>query len=105
MPPKKTVGSQNGSQVTAPGEIGNFENDFGRLGSIVDRLESGNLPLEEMLKLYEEGMQLSQTLNRTLTDAELQVKKLAMMHEEMSTAAIEEVHEEVREDLDDEDPF
>jgi exodeoxyribonuclease VII small subunit len=108
VPPRKT------SAVATPGsngELANFETEFGRLGSIVERLESGNLPLEEMLKLYEEGMTLSQKLNTTLSTAELQVKKLSLVHEEMTSGVIEDVHEEVQEleeeleEADDEDPF
>lgn len=78
------------------------------MGSIVERLEGGNLPLEEMLKLYEEGMTLSQKLNTTLSTAELQVKKLSLVHEEMTSNMIEDVAEEnddLEADEDDDDPF
>lgn len=78
------------------------------MGSIVERLESGNLPLEEMLKLYEEGMTLSQKLNTTLSAAELQVKKLSLVHEEMTSNVIDDVADEsenLDDDEDDEDPF
>jgi exodeoxyribonuclease VII small subunit len=64
---------------------GNFESEFERLGTVVERLEDGNVPLEEMLKLYEEGMSLAEKLRVLLTDAELRVEKLSKMHEEMIT--------------------
>ncbi|MBI5584837.1 MAG: exodeoxyribonuclease VII small subunit [Deltaproteobacteria bacterium] len=36
----------------------NFEDSFKKLEKIVIRMEDGNLPLEESLKLFEEGMRL-----------------------------------------------
>lgn len=112
MPPRKTTVA---SPQNATAEISGFEQEFGRLGSIVERLEGGNLPLEEMLKLYEEGMTLSQKLNTTLSAAELQVRKLSLVHEEMTSNTIEDVAEANHgidededldeEELDDEDPF
>lgn len=62
--------------------ISTFETDFERLTSIVDKLESGNTGLQEMLGLYEEGMSLSGALRKTLDEAELKVEKLAGVHEE-----------------------
>ncbi len=63
--------------------IASFESEFERLSTIVDRLEQGNVPLAEMLTLYEEAMTLSAKLKDVLTDAELRVEKLATVHEEM----------------------
>lgn len=59
-----------------------FENEFDRLANVVERLEDGNIPLEEMLALYEEGMKLAERLNGILQQAELRVQKLGRMHEE-----------------------
>ncbi len=75
MPPRK-------QEPPAP----SFESEFERLSTIVDRLEQGNVPLAEMLTLYEEAMTLSAKLKSVLTDAELRVEKLAAVHEEMTTA-------------------
>ena len=36
----------------------NFEDALGRLNDIVKRLEDGDVPLEESMRLYEEGMRL-----------------------------------------------
>ena len=111
MPPRKTTAAASNGAQSQNGELANFETEFGRLSSIVERLEGGNLPLEEMLKLYEEGMGLSQKLNTTLSTAELQVKKLSLVHEEMTSNAIEDVDEDIdsleetARDTDDEDPF
>ena len=111
VPPRKTTAKASNGAPGQNGELAGFETEFGRLGSIVERLEDGNLPLEEMLKLYEEGMGLSQKLNTTLSTAELQVKKLSLVHEEMTSNAIEDVDDEIESleetarDTDDEDPF
>ncbi len=67
-----------------------FESEFERLSTIVDRLEQGNVPLAEMLTLYEEAMTLSAKLKSVLTDAELPVEKLAAVHEEMTDEENEE---------------
>jgi exodeoxyribonuclease VII small subunit len=98
VPPKREP-----KPVNSDANVSGFEQEFARLGSIVERLEGGNLALEDMLKLYEEGIQLSQRLNRTLTDAELHVKKLALMHEELSHSAMEDVLESSS--PEDDDPF
>jgi exodeoxyribonuclease VII small subunit len=70
-------------QTPSP-ERSSFESEFERLSTIVDRLEQGNVPLAEMLTLYEEAMTLSAKLKSVLTDAELRVEKLAAVHEESS---------------------
>jgi len=62
--------------------VASFESEFERLAAIVDRLEAGNVPLAEMLTLYEEAMTLSAKLKTVLTEAELRVEKLAAVHEE-----------------------
>ena len=62
--------------------IASFETDFERLATLVDKLEQGNVPLGDMLKLYEEAMTLSAKLKQTLDEAELKIEKLAAVHEE-----------------------
>jgi exodeoxyribonuclease VII small subunit len=77
------------------GEFTTFESEFERLGDIVSRLESGNIPLEEMLKLYEEGTLLAAKLTQLLKQAELKVQKLAKVHEELSAFETEPFEEGV----------
>lgn len=55
---------------------GSFEQSLARLGEIVDRLEDGELPLDESLRLFEEGMALVKTSQETLTLAEKRVEEL-----------------------------
>jgi exodeoxyribonuclease VII small subunit len=47
-----------------------FEESLERLEKIVDDLEKGNVPLEQALKLFEEGMQLSSSCRKELEEAE-----------------------------------
>jgi exodeoxyribonuclease VII small subunit len=53
-----------------------FEAHLKRLEEIVHRLEDGELPLEESLKLFEEGIKISRSCNEKLTEAEKKVKLL-----------------------------
>lgn len=53
-----------------------FEDCLQRLEKIVDELEKGNVPLEQALKLFEEGMQLSSACRKELEDAEGKVEIL-----------------------------
>lgn len=53
-----------------------FEAALERLEEIVKQLEQGDLPLEQSLKLFEEGIRLSRICNRRLEDAERRVEIL-----------------------------
>jgi exodeoxyribonuclease VII small subunit len=74
----KAAGSETGGDVPAPGGGGGerFEDLLGRLRGLVDRLESGNLPLEESLKAFEEGMELCKRGALILDGAEKKVEML-----------------------------
>jgi len=54
-----------------------FETCLSRLEQIVAALESGNLPLEESLKVFEEGVALARHCGRYLEDAERRIEMLA----------------------------
>lgn len=53
-----------------------FEDSLKKLETIVDRLEKGDLPLEDSLKLFEEGVGLSATCKQELDAAEGKVQML-----------------------------
>ena len=65
-----------------------FEKKLGRLEEIVQKMERGDLALEESLKLFEEGVKLSRECQTRLTQAEVQVKKL-MGFDEQGNAVTE----------------
>ncbi|MEE9555600.1 MAG: exodeoxyribonuclease VII small subunit [candidate division Zixibacteria bacterium] len=54
----------------------NFEEALERLENTVDRLESGELSLEESIKAFENGIELSKLCRKKLEKAEDRVKKL-----------------------------
>lgn len=53
-----------------------FEDAMNRLETIVTELEKGELPLDESLKIFEEGIKLSKTCLKMLDDAERKVEIL-----------------------------
>jgi exodeoxyribonuclease VII small subunit len=53
-----------------------FEDAMSELEDIVKRLESGDLPLEESLKIFEKGVALSRYCFKTLEEAEKRVSIL-----------------------------
>ena len=55
-----------------------FEESMGRLEQIVRAMERGDVPLEESLKLFQEGTELVRSCGKLLDEAELQVKKIAV---------------------------
>jgi exodeoxyribonuclease VII small subunit len=60
---------------TTPGTA-SFEASIKRLTEIVQTLERGELPLEESLRLFEEGVKLSRTSQERLDAAEKRVEQL-----------------------------
>ena len=56
---------------------GTFEDALHRLEEIVQRLEQGDVPLEQALRLYEEGIGLSKVCAGKLKTAELALKRLS----------------------------
>lgn len=53
-----------------------FEDNLKRLDQIVTELEKGELPLEQSLTLFEEGVQLSADCRKELEEAEGKVEML-----------------------------
>ncbi len=54
-----------------------FETAFASLQQIITQLENTELPLEEALKLYEEGKRLSDLCSQLLENAQLRVEALS----------------------------
>ena len=66
-----------------------FEDHLQRLEKIVDELEKGNVPLEQALKLFEEGMQLSASCRKELEQAEGKVEILLKQNGKLEPGAYE----------------
>lgn len=54
----------------------NFERSFSRLEEILERMNSGNVSLDESLKLYEEADSLISSCSDKLKSAETTIEKL-----------------------------
>ncbi len=53
-----------------------FEASLNKLEQIVQRLEGGDLPLEDSLKLFEDGVKLSRECRERLSNAERRIEVL-----------------------------
>jgi exodeoxyribonuclease VII small subunit len=63
-----------------------FEEAYSELEATVQRLEQGDLTLEEAITLYEQGMRLAQHCNDALDTAELQVQQLSVLSDQQQPA-------------------
>jgi exodeoxyribonuclease VII small subunit len=55
--------------------IASYDEAFAALETVLAQLEGGDLPLEQALALYEEGIALAHLCTRKLEDAELRVRQ------------------------------
>ncbi len=69
--PSKSAGPTNPAKAGLP-----FEEALQKLETIVDAMESGELPLESLLARYEEGVKLSKICQEKLAEAELKIQQL-----------------------------
>ena len=53
-----------------------FEKSLEKLENIIEALEDGDLPLNESIKTFEEGVKLTKHCQELLTKAELKIQKL-----------------------------
>jgi exodeoxyribonuclease VII small subunit len=77
------------------GRSNEFEKAFQQLEKIVQRLEAEELPLDESLQLFEEGIRLSRFCHQRLEDVE---KKIELI---LADAKGQPVTEPFEEELDD----
>ncbi len=54
----------------------NFEKALAELEKLVEEMEQGEMPLEDMLKRFEKGIALTTECQQALQNAELKVKEL-----------------------------
>jgi exodeoxyribonuclease VII small subunit len=58
-----------------------FEDSFKKLETVVNKLESGDLSLEDSVKLFEEGMRLSRLCSERLAEVQKRVELLLKSEE------------------------
>ena len=63
----------------------NFENALERLEEIAQLLESEDTPLEESIKLFEEGIELKEFCEEKLKFAKLKIDKIIKSNKELSS--------------------
>ena len=76
-----------------------FEECLQKLESIVDELEKGNLPLEQALKLFEQGVELSNACRKELEDAEGRVEILLKQNGKLQAEPFEATAERATADV------
>ncbi len=69
-----------------------YEKDYKKLEEIVKKLESGDISLDESVKLYEEGVALYKSLEKTLKEYE---GKINVMSENLEAITVEDLDEEL----------
>jgi exodeoxyribonuclease VII small subunit len=67
--------------VSLPEAKKDFETNLKQLEEIVDKLERGELPLDEAIKLFQEGMGLSRLCTERLQGVEKEIAKLVAENE------------------------
>ena len=79
MAKTKTKGKAGSGGANTPAT---FEAATNRLTSIVEELEDGQLPLEQALTLFEEGVQVARQAQARLDEAEQRVEELLRVDEQ-----------------------
>ena len=87
---------------TPPSSL-NFEQSMERLAHIVEKLERGDLPLEDSLQLFEEGVRLSRLAQSRLDTAQQRIERLLTV--DSSGRARTAPFESTSEGDDEEPPF
>ncbi len=62
-----------------------FEHSLAALETLVSQMEQGDLPLEDALKAFEEGVQLTRQCQEILNEAEQKVQQLVEKNGELTT--------------------
>ena len=78
---RQSPAALNGAEGPRHEEPLAFEEALGRLDEAVAALESGQLPLEDALLLFEEGVRLTRRCQEILDRAELRVQRLRVLTE------------------------
>lgn len=66
-----------------------FEENLKRLQTLTQKLEHEDLPLEEAVCLYNEGMQVAAACQKDLDEAKLRVSQESVLTEDMEEATNE----------------
>ena len=71
-----------------------FENSLAQLEAVVERMEQGDLPIEDALKAFEEGVKLTRECQTILDQTEQKVQVLIEQQGELKTRPFNEADAE-----------
>ena len=71
-----------------------FEDALAKLEDITNELEKGELPLEDSLKYFDEGVKLAEYCNSKLSDAQRKVEILLKKDDSLEPVAFDSLDEE-----------
>jgi exodeoxyribonuclease VII small subunit len=89
--------------------MADFEQRLAELEAVVERLEQGELPLDEAVRLFEQGMHLSESCKKELNEAEGRIQVLieraggSMQAQELEVPIADEDDEDFRFDEDEDE--
>ena len=66
-----------------------FEDDLARLESIIESMEDGEVPLDELIVKYEKGVQLLKACQTRLREAELKIAEVKQQGGDIETTPFE----------------
>lgn len=67
-----------------------FEEAMKQLEEIVEKLETGEVPLEKAIQYYQEGMKLSKLCSEKLGNVETQMQQIMNEHGEFEPFSVQE---------------
>jgi exodeoxyribonuclease VII small subunit len=81
--------------------MADFEQRLSELEAVVERLEQGELPLDEAVRLFEQGMHLSESCKKELNEAEGRIQVLI----ERAGGSMKAQDLKIEADVDEDDEF
>ncbi|MEC3885270.1 exodeoxyribonuclease VII small subunit [Halobacillus sp. HZG1] len=76
--------------MTDKQETISFEEAMKQLEEIVEKLETGEVPLEKAIQYYQEGMKLSKLCSEKLGNVETQMQQIMNEHGELEAFSVQE---------------
>ncbi|MGR9049415.1 exodeoxyribonuclease VII small subunit [Halobacillus faecis] len=76
--------------MTDKQETLSFEEAMKQLEEIVEKLETGEVPLEKAIQYYQEGMKLSKLCSEKLGNVETQMQQIMNEHGELEPFSVQE---------------
>ncbi|WP_442788854.1 exodeoxyribonuclease VII small subunit [Halobacillus sp. HZG1] len=77
-------------KMTDKQETISFEEAMKQLEEIVEKLETGEVPLEKAIQYYQEGMKLSKLCSEKLGNVETQMQQIMNEHGELEAFSVQE---------------